>query len=125
VKAIAKQGAPEDTLENRRLGWQRMCLLVLYFSPSGEDLGRMVGDWLERYSACKFWWDVCGVVSIFELQGQAPIPQKNATSSRTSPYRPPHPPGVVCRDQRAAAGRARGSDAGVFKGAFQQGAACS
>ena len=35
VAAIAKQGPPEDTPENRRLGWQRMCLLVLYFSPSG------------------------------------------------------------------------------------------
>ncbi|GBF99275.1 hypothetical protein Rsub_12035 [Raphidocelis subcapitata] len=34
VAAIAKEGYPEDTPENRRLGWQRMCLLVLYFSPS-------------------------------------------------------------------------------------------
>ncbi|KIY94436.1 hypothetical protein MNEG_13525 [Monoraphidium neglectum] len=34
VAAIAKDGYPEDTLENRRLGWQRMCLLVLYFNPS-------------------------------------------------------------------------------------------
>ena len=35
VAAIARQGPVEDTPENRRLGWQRMCLLVLYFSPSG------------------------------------------------------------------------------------------
>lgn len=35
VAAIAKAGPVEDTLENRRLGWQRMCLLVLYFQPSG------------------------------------------------------------------------------------------
>ncbi|KAI8465795.1 MAG: hypothetical protein J3K34DRAFT_525046 [Monoraphidium minutum] len=34
VAAIARTGYPEDTVENRRLGWQRMCLLVLYFNPS-------------------------------------------------------------------------------------------
>jgi hypothetical protein len=42
VAAIAKDGYPEDTLENRRLGWQRMCLLVLYFNPSGGCCGSVL-----------------------------------------------------------------------------------
>jgi len=43
VAAIAREGYPEDTPENRRLGWQRMCLLVLYFSPSGAAVRVCVG----------------------------------------------------------------------------------
>ncbi len=35
VKALARNGPAEDTPENRRIGWARMCLLVLYFQPSG------------------------------------------------------------------------------------------
>lgn len=34
VEAIAVKGPVEDTLAARRKGWQRMALLVLYFSPS-------------------------------------------------------------------------------------------
>lgn len=33
VRAIAQQGPVEDTPENRRKGWRRMALLVLYFGP--------------------------------------------------------------------------------------------
>ncbi len=35
VAAIARDGPAEDTAESLRRGWQRMCLLVLYFQPFG------------------------------------------------------------------------------------------
>ncbi len=45
VAALARRGPAEDTPANRALGWARMCLLVLYFSPSGEGLARSDGAW--------------------------------------------------------------------------------
>lgn len=36
VAAVARDGPVEDNEENRRLSWQRMSLLVLYFGPSGN-----------------------------------------------------------------------------------------
>eukprot|EP00879_Flechtneria_rotunda_P019588 GHRR01020581.1.p1 GENE.GHRR01020581.1~~GHRR01020581.1.p1 ORF type:complete len:394 (+),score=84.45 GHRR01020581.1:401-1582(+) len=42
IKAIARKGPVEDTLDNRRIAWARMSLLVLYFNPSGRLSGSAV-----------------------------------------------------------------------------------
>ena len=139
VAAIARQGPVEDTPENRRLGWQRMCLLVLYFSPSGA---------LDR-AAIGFRVRCCSVASPGRLglvsppscrssfrRGRHARPLTRPSSFEPlPPYQPPRPlsppphtlcdrpahaAGVVCRDLQPPPGGPRRPDARLLESAARR-----